>query len=90
MNTGLLKRTAIITAPYFPPDGGGLERYSFEASSRLSKKYDWRIVVITSGGYGGKILQKSWLVLGYTGLVFSLKFLTHLFLLVGFGEYTRF
>lgn len=41
------KKTILITAPYFPPYGGGLERYALEVSKMLSD--DFNIVVVTSG-----------------------------------------
>lgn len=43
------QRTLLITAPYFPPKGGGLEKYAFEIASRLADQHQWRIVVVTSG-----------------------------------------
>lgn len=47
------KKKILITAPYFPPAGGGLERYVFEISKRLSNdNYD--VVVITSGSRFGE------------------------------------
>ena len=42
-------KTILMVAPYFPPAGGGLERYAFEIARRLQKDYAWRVVVITSG-----------------------------------------
>lgn len=41
------KKTILITAPYFPPYGGGLERYALEMSRMLSNEY--KVVVVTSG-----------------------------------------
>lgn len=41
------KQTILITAPYFPPYGGGLERYVFEMSELLSKEFN--VVVVASG-----------------------------------------
>lgn len=43
------QKTIVIVAPYFPPYGGGLERYAYEMGERLYKDYRSRIVVITSG-----------------------------------------
>jgi glycosyltransferase involved in cell wall biosynthesis len=40
-------KVAIIT-PYFPPEGGGLERYALEVSKRLSKNNNLDVFVITS------------------------------------------
>lgn len=48
-----LKKTALIVTPYFPPSGGGLERYAFEIASRLKKDYDWRIAFVSSGEQNG-------------------------------------
>ncbi len=41
------KKTILVTAPYFPPYGGGLERYALEISKLLSEHYN--VVVVTSG-----------------------------------------
>jgi len=41
-------KTIIITAPYFPPQGGGLERYAQEVATRLSRDFSWRVVIVTS------------------------------------------
>ncbi len=41
------KKTILITAPYFPPYGGGLERYVYEISELLSE--DYNVVVVASG-----------------------------------------
>ncbi len=46
--------TIAIVAPYFPPGGGGLERYAYEIAKRLQGEYRWRVVVITSGERYGK------------------------------------
>lgn len=48
------KKKAIIFAPYFPPKGGGLERYAHTIALNLSKDYDWQIIVVTSGEQYGK------------------------------------
>lgn len=42
------KKTILITAPYFPPQGGGLERYAQEIATRLSHDYGWRVVIVSS------------------------------------------
>ena len=52
------KKTIVIVAPYFPPYGGGLERYAFEIVSRLHKEYGWRVIVITSGERYGNDLKE--------------------------------
>jgi glycosyltransferase involved in cell wall biosynthesis len=43
-------RTILIVSPYFPPHGGGLERYALEISSRLAKDYNWRVISVSSTG----------------------------------------
>jgi glycosyltransferase involved in cell wall biosynthesis len=48
------RRTAMIVAPYFPPSGGGLERYAKNIATRLHDTHDWRIVVVTSGEHRGQ------------------------------------
>lgn len=45
------KKTILVTAPYFPPYGGGLERYALEMSRMFSKEYN--VVVVTSGEWFG-------------------------------------
>ncbi len=53
-------KTILLVAPYFPPDGGGLERYAFEIAKRLAKGYNWRIVVMVSGKkYGEDTKEES-------------------------------
>ncbi|HUC01830.1 MAG TPA: glycosyltransferase family 4 protein [Candidatus Paceibacterota bacterium] len=47
------QKTAIVFAPYFPPQGGGLERYARHISASLANEYHWRVVVVTSGDRGG-------------------------------------
>lgn len=42
-------KTAIITTPYFPPQGGGLERYALQAARLLERDYGWKITMISSG-----------------------------------------
>jgi glycosyltransferase involved in cell wall biosynthesis/uncharacterized membrane protein len=42
-------KTVLITTPYYPPSGGGLERYASQIASLLDKKHHWRIVVVTTG-----------------------------------------
>lgn len=46
------QKTLLLVAPYFPPHGGGLERYAFEIGKRLVSNHDWRVVVVTSGDHG--------------------------------------
>jgi len=51
-------RTIVITAPYFPPYGGGLERYAYEIAIRLKRDYGWRVIIITSGEHYGKDVKE--------------------------------
>lgn len=48
------KKTIAIVTPYFPPQGGGLERYAFEIAKRLKSEHDWRIIVITTALQGDR------------------------------------
>jgi glycosyltransferase involved in cell wall biosynthesis len=48
MNQGPQKVVAFV-APYFPPDGGGSERYAYEIAFRLRKNHGWRVIFIASG-----------------------------------------
>ena len=50
---GAGERTVVIVTPYFPPKGGGLEKYAFEIGRRLVHEHGWRVVVITSGERSG-------------------------------------
>ena len=42
------RKTVIITTPYFPPQGGGLERYALQIARLLGRDYDWRVIMISS------------------------------------------
>lgn len=42
------RKTIVIVAPYFPPHGGGLERYAYELARQFAAQ-GFRVVVITSG-----------------------------------------
>ena len=42
------KKTILITAPYFPPHSGGLERYVEEVASGLISTEAWNVVVLTT------------------------------------------
>lgn len=44
------KKTVVIVSPYFPPDGGGLEKYVENISQQLVKNFNWRVVIITTSG----------------------------------------
>lgn len=52
-------KTVLVVTPYFPPYGGGLERYAYEISQRLQAAHGWRIVVVTSGKYRGEDIQET-------------------------------
>jgi glycosyltransferase involved in cell wall biosynthesis len=41
-----------MATPYFPPEGGGLERYATAIASRLVADHGWRVVFVTSGDRG--------------------------------------
>jgi glycosyltransferase involved in cell wall biosynthesis len=40
--------TVLLAAPYFPPQGGGLERYVQQISVNLAQHFNWRVIVVTS------------------------------------------
>ncbi|MFA7169676.1 MAG: glycosyltransferase family 4 protein [Candidatus Paceibacterota bacterium] len=71
MNT---KRTLLMTTPYFPPDGGGLENYALEIACRLSRDYDWRIVIVTSGEKRGKNQEEEKMGMKIYRLSYDLRF----------------
>jgi glycosyltransferase involved in cell wall biosynthesis len=41
-----------MVTPYFPPEGGGLERYATSIAEGLVGDYGWRVVFVTSGPRG--------------------------------------
>jgi len=41
-----------MVTPYFPPEGGGLERYAMAIASRLVADHGWRVVFVTSAERG--------------------------------------
>jgi glycosyltransferase involved in cell wall biosynthesis len=47
-----MSRTVLFVAPYFPPAGGGLERYVDSIAAGLRRDYGWRTVVAASGRRG--------------------------------------
>jgi len=51
MNT---EKTILITTPYFPPEGGGLERYALQIARLLNRDYGWRVVVVCANENLGK------------------------------------
>ncbi|HEX3082862.1 MAG TPA: glycosyltransferase family 4 protein [Candidatus Saccharimonadia bacterium] len=46
-------RTLLLVTPYFPPQGGGLERYAKHITDRLVDYYNWRVVVVCAGEHRG-------------------------------------
>jgi len=45
-------KTVLLVAPYFLPQGGGLERYVANLAGRLRHDHDWRVVIACSGARG--------------------------------------
>ncbi len=41
-----------MVTPYFPPEGGGLERYAKTIALGLAADFDWRVVFVTSAPQG--------------------------------------
>lgn len=44
--------TLLVTTPYFPPEGGGLETYALNLNRELAAEHGWRVVVLTSASRG--------------------------------------
>lgn len=47
-------RTLLVTTPYFPPEGGGLEAYALSITRELAAGHGWRVVVVTSDRRGSR------------------------------------
>ena len=45
----------MLVAPYFTPEGGGLESYVLNLAEALIAEHGWRIVVVTSGVFRGRV-----------------------------------
>jgi glycosyltransferase involved in cell wall biosynthesis len=45
-------RTLLMVTPYFPPEGGGLERYAKTIALALMADFGWRVVFVSSGPRG--------------------------------------
>ncbi|HWC57924.1 MAG TPA: glycosyltransferase family 4 protein [Candidatus Paceibacterota bacterium] len=45
------QKTIAFVTPYFPPQGGGLEKYAYEIALRLHRDHGCRIIFITSGAH---------------------------------------
>ncbi|MGE0878796.1 MAG: glycosyltransferase family 4 protein [Acidimicrobiia bacterium] len=43
--------TLLLTAPYFPPEGGGLEMYAYNIGCQLVAAHGWRVIVVTTGAH---------------------------------------
>lgn len=43
-----MEKTILITSPYFPPAGGGLERYALQIATYLNRDFGWRVVMVCS------------------------------------------
>jgi glycosyltransferase involved in cell wall biosynthesis len=43
-----MEKTILITSPYFPPAGGGLERYALQVATYLNRDFGWRVVMVCS------------------------------------------
>lgn len=44
--------TVMMILPYFPPEGGGLERYALQIAARLQRTHNWRVVMVASAPRG--------------------------------------
>jgi glycosyltransferase involved in cell wall biosynthesis len=45
----------LMVTPYFPPEGGGLERYAKTIGMELAAHFGWRVVFVASGRRGNPI-----------------------------------
>lgn len=52
---GVAARTILMVTPYFPPEGGGLERYAKIIGKLLMADFGWRVVFVTSGRRGTSV-----------------------------------
>jgi glycosyltransferase involved in cell wall biosynthesis len=64
-----MSRTVLTVCPYVPPDGGGLERYVWQISTRLARAHGWRVVLATSGShrYGDRVERRDGLTVHRLG-----------------------
>lgn len=76
----------VVTVPYFPPHGGGSEKYAYEVARRLHEDYKWRVVVITSGERYGKDTKEEMDGLTVYRLGYGLKFSNTPFSFGWFGK----
>lgn len=47
------RHTVVIVTPYYPPSGGGLERYAAAIARNLHDSMGWRVIIITTSERGG-------------------------------------
>ncbi|MEV7596904.1 glycosyltransferase family 4 protein [Kitasatospora sp. NPDC089797] len=47
-------RTVLLATPYFPPDTGGVEQYTWELARQLRARHGYRVVVAATVGDGGR------------------------------------
>ncbi|WP_329579012.1 glycosyltransferase family 4 protein [Kitasatospora sp. NBC_01250] len=48
-------RTVLLATPYFPPDTGGVEQYTWQLARQLRERHGYRVVVAATVGDGGAI-----------------------------------
>jgi glycosyltransferase involved in cell wall biosynthesis len=51
------KNKILFVTPYFYPHPGGLENYVYNIARKLSEKYNWNVVVVTSGSTNEKQIE---------------------------------
>ncbi|GAB2700470.1 glycosyltransferase family 4 protein [Kitasatospora kifunensis] len=59
------ERTVLLATPYFPPDTGGVEQYTWQLARQLRARHGYRVVVAATVGDGvaaGRIEQEDGLV----------------------------
>lgn len=76
----------LVVTPYFPPYGGGLERYALEISTRLSKDYEWKVVFVASGEFKGKDIKTTENGITIYRLGYNIKFSNTPFSFSWFGK----
>jgi glycosyltransferase involved in cell wall biosynthesis len=55
---GTSRRSVLVVTPYFPPAGGGLERYATSISEALHRRHGWRVVFAASGSPRGVKVER--------------------------------
>ncbi len=76
------QKTIAFFTPYFPPFGGGLERYAREIAIRLQRDHGWRVVIVASGARAGddtKTIEDGMTIyrLGYSMKISNTPFAFH-------------